>query len=119
MGPKCNENDDLNEGLAEEGEGEEEGGLETCHAGCPRGCPDPENANCPFSAGCPNFAAGTTFFLTLVCLFEWTPFTKEGKWVSHYSLGVLPHVLGLALVTPPTRSYRRTPSMPGLEQTFL
>ena len=34
-------------------------------------------------------------------------------------LGILPHVLGLALVTPPTRSYRRSPSVPGLEQTFL
>ena len=34
-------------------------------------------------------------------------------------LGILPHVLGLALVTPPTRSYHRAPSMPGLEKTFL
>ena len=58
MLPKCNENDDLNEELAEECEGEEAGGLETCHAGCPHGN--------PFSAGCPNFAAGKTFFLTLI-----------------------------------------------------
>ena len=47
--------------------------------------------------------------IKLQCLFEWTPSTKEGKWVSHIS-GIQPHVLGLALVTPPTRSYLPTES---------
>ena len=53
-----------------------------------------------------------------VCLFVWVDAFHEGRKVG-VPLGILPHVLGLALVTPPNRSYCRSPSVPGLEQTFL